>query len=210
MGTCTGSHIENDDGTCVGTGGFTTDLKGAVQGVEISRVKAWASAGAVAGAGVAAVASVPADIGTGGLNIPATPAELLGGAAAGAAAGGALGTIADKTEAIFDKLAKEIEGITTRTLGPEAEQYSLRAIRTGAYPNVRGGVTQLNAGDVWKYGQTTLPATRYSQPDLARAGLRYQTEFVGAQMQAFIQEKMKIYSYFLENGVLPPGNKIFR
>lgn len=29
-------------------------------------------------------------------------------------------------------------------------------------------------------------------------------------MSALMQEKLKIYSYYIENGTLPPGNKIFR
>lgn len=36
-GNCTGSHIENNDGTCASTGGNTTDLDGASKGLQYSR-----------------------------------------------------------------------------------------------------------------------------------------------------------------------------
>lgn len=68
----------------------------------------------------------------------------------------------------------------------------------------------LNAGDVYKYGQTTDPAGRYSRAELATLGVSYQTEFRGGQVQALVQEKLKIYSYFIIYGTLPPGNRIFR
>jgi RHS repeat-associated protein len=38
-GMCTGSRIENDDGTCASTGGFTTDTAGAVQGLRLQRAR---------------------------------------------------------------------------------------------------------------------------------------------------------------------------
>jgi uncharacterized protein RhaS with RHS repeats len=61
--------------------------------------EAWAAQGAVIGGTVAAVGSVVADAATGGVNIPATPAEIAAGAALGAAAGYALGSIADRMAA---------------------------------------------------------------------------------------------------------------
>ncbi|MEL6216807.1 MAG: RHS repeat-associated core domain-containing protein, partial [Pseudomonadota bacterium] len=41
-GMCTGSHIKNDDGTCASTGGWTTGIQGAAQGMQnaASRVEA--------------------------------------------------------------------------------------------------------------------------------------------------------------------------
>ena len=41
---CTGSLVENGNGTCAGTGGFTTGLDGAAQGTQIARVQAAAAA----------------------------------------------------------------------------------------------------------------------------------------------------------------------
>ena len=111
---------------------------------------------------------------------------------------------------LADKMAAEIEGITGRDLGPSGEVYSLRASREGEYPSVRGGTVKLQAGDVYKFGETTQPGERYSASDLRRQGLEYQTEFKGSQGMAKIVEKMRIYGYVFENGALPPGNRIFR
>lgn len=52
-------------------------------------------------------------------------------------------------------------------------QYALRATVSGCYPNVRGGTTYLNAGDVWKYGETTDPNSRYSNAKLEAMNLRF-------------------------------------
>lgn len=113
-------------------------------------------------------------------------------------------------QGLLDKMATEIGGIVQRNLGPEGEVYSLRATRSGDFPNVRGGSTFLNAGDVYKYGETTQPDSRYSNTDLQRMGLRYEEEYRGSQAMAKIVEKLRIYGHVLENGELPPGNRIFR
>ncbi|GAA0875033.1 hypothetical protein GCM10009118_14410 [Wandonia haliotis] len=69
----------------------------------------------------------------------------------------------------------------------------------------------LNPGDVWKYGETINLATRYSDGYLQSVGgVQLFTEFRGNQVQIKVMEKTKIYGYFLRNGHLPPGNKIFR
>ncbi|MGV8991378.1 MAG: RHS repeat-associated core domain-containing protein [Thiobacillus sp.] len=73
---------------------------------------------------------------------------------------------------LVDKMATEIKGITERrNLGPQGEVYSLRATQSGEYPNVRGGTVTLNAGDVYKYGETTQPDARYSSQALKATGL---------------------------------------
>lgn len=176
-----------------------------MQGVNLSRARAWATAGGLIGGTAVAAGSLVADAATGGINIPATPGEVAAGATLGAAAGAS-------ASVLVDKMAREIEKIAERVAGPDAEQYSLRAVRPGLYPNVRGGTTQLNAGDVWKYGQSIFGSGRsgYSQQYLTGLGVRYVTEFKGSQMQALMQEKLKLYSYALEHGALPPGNSIFR
>jgi len=58
--------------------------------------EAWAKQGVVVGATTVALASVVADVGSGGLNIPATPIEVVGGGIAGGALFGAAGKLADK------------------------------------------------------------------------------------------------------------------
>ncbi|WP_369410720.1 RHS repeat-associated core domain-containing protein [Erythrobacter ani] len=39
-GMCTGSRITNDDGTCASTGGFTTGVQGAAQGMQFAAARA--------------------------------------------------------------------------------------------------------------------------------------------------------------------------
>jgi hypothetical protein len=113
--------------------------------------------------------------------------------------------------ALVLKATYEIEKIRTRPdPGPDGVQYSLRATVAGPYPSVRGGFVSLNIGDVWKYGETLYPNTRYSQEYLKTMKLVRVDEFFGNQRAIKIVEKAKIYTYFLQNGHLPPGNSIFR
>jgi hypothetical protein len=110
---------------------------------------------------------------------------------------------------IVDKMQKEIDGIKQRATEPPGTQYALTAKTSGHYPNVRGGTTYLNAGDVWKYGETTS-SDRYSDKYLRSMGLNFSPQFFGNQMEIKVQEKVMIYGYFFGNGSLPPGNSIFR
>jgi len=74
------------------------------------------------------------------------------------------------------------------------------------------GKIHLNSGDVWKYGVTTY-TDRYSADylkSIEKGGVQMETQFYGNQMQIKIVEKSKIYNYFITDGHLPPGNKIFR
>ena len=92
-------------------------------------------------------------------------------------------------------------------------QYVLKAKVSQEYPNVRGGTTYLKAGDVWKYGETTQypPENRYGgKSALDKMNLTLDVEYIGTQKQIKIEEKRRLYSYFLKNGHLPPGNSIFR
>jgi hypothetical protein len=69
----------------------------------------------------------------------------------------------------------------------------------------------LQPGEVWKYGETTqINGGRYSQKFLTAANLSMRREFFGNMIQIKIEEKRKLYGYFIRNGTLPPGNKIFR
>ena len=70
----------------------------------------------------------------------------------------------------------------------------------------------LEEGEVWKFGTTKNwnPFTRYTETYRKNIGagvLRHQ-EFVGTKSQAEQLQNMKIINYFLQNGHLPPGNKI--
>ncbi len=113
--------------------------------------------------------------------------------------------------AIVLKATYEIEKIRTRpNPGPAGVQYSLRATVAGVYPSVRGGTVNLSVGDVWKFGESTNPEHRYTQTYLNTMSLKRVDEFWGNQRAIKIVEKAKIYNYFLQNGNLPAGNKIFR
>ena len=68
----------------------------------------------------------------------------------------------------------------------------------------------LNAGEVWKYGQTMHPTTRYSQTFLDQWGLTYTTQFSGTRQQALSSELQQILRYVGTVGELPPGNKVRR
>jgi hypothetical protein len=116
----------------------------------------------------------------------------------------------EKGPALWDKMAREINGVLDRNLRQEGEQYALVASRSGVYPTVRGGMVHLNAGDVYKYGETTAGVGRYSRAALLRANLTYQVQYRGSQTAAKIREKIQIYKYFDQHLTLPPGNRIFR
>lgn len=99
------------------------------------------------------------------------------------------------------------------------EQYALTARRSGLYPvmergsKVPVGTVFLNKGDVWKYGQTMNPKSRYSQSflDNTGKGLNFDSQFKTTSFKSVIQrEYFKIVDYEARFGFLPPGNKIRR
>ena len=92
-------------------------------------------------------------------------------------------------EVLSAKAAKGIKATTLKVYGHRVKQF---------------------AGDVWKYGTTKNPATRYSQSFLNDWGLRYEPQFQGTLPQALSSEKSSILNYLNQNGVLPPGNKIIK
>ncbi|MBY0067111.1 MULTISPECIES: DUF6443 domain-containing protein [Empedobacter] len=114
--------------------------------------------------------------------------------------------------ALTEKLSYELSRINDKPEGPSGVQYSLRAKTDGTYPcfTCASGTMNLNAGDVWKYGETTNPSGRYSGKELGAIGVEQKNEFSGTQRQIKMMEKAKIYGYYFQNGQLPPGNKIFR
>jgi RHS repeat-associated protein len=100
-----------------------------------------------------------------------------------------------------------------------AEQYSLRVLKDGFYPVMKRGykepvaITWCEAGDVWKFGKTINPSTRYSQAALRNVGehgVEYVKEFSSVSDEALQLEVMKIENYLQQAGGLPPGNKIKR
>ncbi|MCF3109422.1 hypothetical protein LL912_11605 [Niabella sp. CC-SYL272] len=115
-------------------------------------------------------------------------------------------------------MEKEMEGIMRRAGGPQGYMYSLTANVSGQYPvltwgNKANSTTHLNKDAVWKYGETSSKSDRYSAAELGRIGAGGVTPnplVYGNQIQIKIAEKVAIYGYFIQNGHLPPGNKIFR
>jgi RHS repeat-associated protein len=125
----------------------------------------------------------------------------------------ALATIgAYGTYVLADKMAAEISRIAEKVNNTRGFVYELRANQPGTYINVRGVPVQMNAGDVWKYGETTS-MYRYSGPELdymIPGGVHRVDIFPGNVAEIKIQEKIMIYGYYFQHGYLPPGNKIFR
>lgn len=94
--------------------------------------------------------------------------------------------------------------------GPQAYQYALVAQRDGSYLDVRNGITELKAGDVWKYGTTINTDQRYPSSALESLNLRMEIQSSGTPSQVLVQEKLMLINHFISNGSLPPGNKIFK
>jgi len=99
------------------------------------------------------------------------------------------------------------------------EQYALRANESGFYPVMQRGfknavdLTWLEKGDVWKFGTTQNPATRYSQSyldNIGNYGVSYVKEFSGTLKEALTVEGMKIRNFIEQSGFLPAGNKIIK
>jgi hypothetical protein len=145
--------------------------------------------GVLAFAGTAAVADGPIPIG-----------DVIGGAV----------VLGYGTYVLADKMASEITRIYEKVNNTRGFTYELRATTSGLYPNVRGGLVSLNAGDVWKYGETTQGFDRYSQNFLTTNRLQMVPIFYGNVAEIKVQEKIMIYGYYFQNGTLPPGNRIFR
>ncbi|MGC1632947.1 MAG: RHS repeat-associated core domain-containing protein, partial [Gelidibacter sp.] len=114
---------------------------------------------------------------------------------------------------VYAKQEKEIERIMTKEGGPPGMVYMLTVNKSGNYIDVRGNSQYLNAGEVWRYGETTKGYGRYTQSKLdnmVSGGVTMKTIFFGNTVQIKVQEKIMIYGHFLATGSLPPGNKIFR
>jgi RHS repeat-associated protein len=114
-------------------------------------------------------------------------------------------------KALAAKQAVEIARIIEKAMMPSGFTYQLVVNNSGKYLDVRGNSIFLNAGSVWKYGETT--GSRYSDLKLQTmipGGVRMVPLFYGNQTEIKVQEKIMIYSYAMMNGSLPPGNKIFR
>lgn len=126
---------------------------------------------------------------------------------------GAAGAWLYDNNALLQKQLTEIGRIIDKQLKPSGFTYELRVNRSGNYTDVRGNQIFLNAGDIWKYGETSKGNSRYSRSTLDNmvpGGVTLHAIFLGNQTEIKVQEKIMIYWYAIQNGNLPPGNKIFR
>jgi RHS repeat-associated protein len=111
-------------------------------------------------------------------------------------------------------------GVVTRPAAKGAcklvDHYALRALEDGFYPVMKRGFKEaqegvwLNKGDVWKYGTTKNPDTRYSQSFLDRIGVQYDRISKGTLDEALAAEQKSLRNFVNQNSKLPPGNKIMR
>lgn len=110
----------------------------------------------------------------------------------------------------------EIAHLLTRQDGPDGFVYLLCVKTDGNYPCVNGSAlfVELEAGDIWKIGETTqINGGRYSEKllnSIGTGGVQQIPIIYGNQREIKIYEKYMIYGYYYKYGHLPPGNKIFR
>ena len=114
------------------------------------------------------------------------------------------------TAYLTEKMMREIANLMKRSPGPQGWQYALVAKQDGLYPNVRGGMVHLQKDEVWKYGESIHPDTRYRQSYLNFLNLKMVKQVPGSEREILKAEKEKLYNYYFENGHLPPGNKRFK
>jgi len=204
-----GAHLCDSPGGC-DSGSFGPSIStiapaahgGDSTAPEGSRPAAFAAGGAVLGGVVASAASAGCDAATVGICAPANPAIVGAGVAAGAVTGLAI-------EKAWTQLENLVQKSAVAT-GPSEYQYALVAARPGLYPNVRGGVSTLAAGDVWKYGTSIDPNGRYPLAGVQGLGLQMVVQTTGNHYQVLAQEKAMLIGYALTHGSLPPGNRIFK
>jgi len=68
----------------------------------------------------------------------------------------------------------------------------------------------LKAGEVWKYGKTINPTSRYTQRFLISTGLYFKAELMGSEQFVLSTERKWILRYLNRFGKLPPGNKAIK
>jgi hypothetical protein len=69
------------------------------------------------------------------------------------------------------------------------------------------GTTKIKKDEVWKYGTTVNPESRYTQKWLIQNKLRMVRQSEGTRTEVLQKEAEKIRNYRLLHGKLPPGNK---
>lgn len=113
---------------------------------------------------------------------------------------------------LIRKIDREIDGIMSKSRKESPGfVYELRARHEGDYQNVRTKqVVHLKEGDLWKIGETTKGVDRYSKNSYERTNFEMYKVFYGTKTEILVEEKRRLLNYHLQNGCLPPGNKIFK
>ncbi len=86
----------------------------------------------------------------------------------------------------------------------------LRTAQLSDFDVTKDSEGKLNKGDVWKYGTTVNPTSRYKGKWLRQMNLLKVRQDKGSASYVLAQEGIKIIKYFFEYGKLPPGNKMFK
>lgn len=74
-------------------------------------------------------------------------------------------------------------------------------------------IVYLEAGEVWKIGETPQGDNRYTgswMNSVGEGGVSMHRIYYGNQREIKLYEKKMLFDYYIKNGHLPPGNKIFR
>lgn len=110
---------------------------------------------------------------------------------------------------------KKVKEIVTLKKGKRNEKpgyvYFLKPKKDGFYKNVRtGNAVYLTTKDIWKIGESTVDQ-RYRPSTYEYVNFNKEKVYFGkTKTEIKVMEKIYIYDYVLKNGVLPPGNRIFR
>jgi hypothetical protein len=119
--------------------------------------------------------------------------------------------------ALAYKMYQELTRLYSKTSNKRGQVYALLASKDGFYNVYVQGSSiplpdkvYLKAGEVWKYGETTDPTSRYDRSYLAKEGVVYRSIMEGNQIQIKAAEKILIYGHYFIFGARPPANKQFK
>lgn len=115
------------------------------------------------------------------------------------------------------RIKTEGHSLARREEPPTHKLYTLRALEDGLYDVYEWGKQRpvgkvpLKKGDIWKIGETEIGKQRYRRSELDAWGVEMKDESVGSKPVIKGKERQQIFYYMmLNNGKLPPGNKMIR
>ena len=118
-----------------------------------------------------------------------------------------IGFLADN---VLSKQEEQMQRLALKDRPGDGFTYKLVATKNGYYRNVRKNeMVYLNAGDVWKYGETTQGENRYKKNSYEK-NFKMKPIFYGSKTEILIHEKKMLIEYYYEHHELPPGNRIFK